>query len=105
MSLDGKLLLMLLGVLVVMQAVCWLLARSLGRRLERNVMALGVALPLLFLAPWLDRSRLLVPCDILLSVVPGAPVVPASHRHELLNDAIFQFLPWELEVRHALSDR
>lgn len=104
MSLDWKLLLMLVGVLGLMQAACWLLARGLGRRLERHVMALGVALPILLLFPWLDPSRLLVPSDVLISVIPGAPAVPASHRHELLNDAVFQFLPWELEVRHALSD-
>lgn len=102
---DGRLFLGLLALLGVMQVVCWLLARGLGRRLERHVMAIGLALPLVFLFPWLDRSRLLVPSDILQGVVPGAPTVEASHRHDLLNDAVFQFIPWELEVRHALSDR
>lgn len=104
MSFDGRLFLGLLVILGAMQGVCWLLARGLGRRLERHVIALGIALPLVFLFPWIDRTRLLVPADILQQAIPLAPGVEASHRHDLLNDAVFQFLPWELEVRHALSD-
>lgn len=95
----------LLALLGAMQAVCWLLAKGLGRRLPRHVMALGVVLPLVLLFPWLDRGRLMVPLDLLQRMIPGAPGVPASHRHDLLNDSIYQFIPWELEVRHALSDR
>ncbi|MES1241482.1 MAG: hypothetical protein ABUT39_07670 [Acidobacteriota bacterium] len=105
MSFDGMLFVKLLALLGAMQAVSWLLARGLGRRLPRHVMALGVALPLVLLFPWLDRGRLMVPLDLLQRMIPGAPAVPASHRHDLLNDAIYQFIPWELEVRHALSDR
>ncbi|HYG65061.1 MAG TPA: YfhO family protein [Thermoanaerobaculia bacterium] len=110
MSLDWKLLLMLLGILGLMQAACWLLARGLGRRLERHVMALGVALPLVLLAPWLDRARLLLPGDVFLPIIPGAadvpglPAGPAAHRHDLLNDTIYQLLPWEVEVRRALGE-
>lgn len=95
----------LLALLGAMQGVCWFLAKGLGRRLSRHVMALGVILPLVLLFPWLDRGRLMVPLDLLQRMIPGAPEVPASHRHDLLNDSIYQFLPWELEVRHALSDR
>jgi hypothetical protein len=104
-SFDGMLFVKLLALLGAMQVVCWLLAKGLGRRLPRHVAALGVVLPLLLLFPWLDRGRLMVPADLLQRMIPGAPAVPASHRHDLLNDAIYQFLPWELEVRHALSDR
>ena len=103
-SFDARLFFGLLAVLGAMQAVCWLLAWGVGRRLERHVMALGIALPLLLLFPWIDRTRLLVPADILQRAIPLAPKVEATHRHELLNDVVFQFLPWELEVRHALSD-
>ena len=103
-SFDGRLFLGLLVLLGAMQVVCWLLAKGLGRRLERHVIALGIALPLVFLFPWLDRTRLLVPADILQKAIPGAPLVETTHRHDLLNDAVYQFLPWELEVRHALSD-
>ena len=103
-SFDGRLFLGLLALLGVMQGVCWLLARGLGRRLERHVMALGIALPLVLLFPWIDRTRLLVPADILQEGIPLAPRVAATHRHDLLNDTVYQFLPWELEVRHALRD-
>lgn len=84
-----------------MQVVCWLLARGLGRRLERHVMALGILLPVLFLSPWLRPSNLLFPGDFLRDVVP-APLGQSEDRHKLLNDVVFQLIPWELEVRHAL---
>jgi hypothetical protein len=103
-SFDGRLFLGLLAVLGVMQVVCWLLARGAGRRLERHVMVLGLVLPLVLVFPWIDRTRLLVPADILQRAIPFAPRVEATFRHDLLNDAVYQFLPWELEVRHALSD-
>lgn len=101
---DRTLILSLAGLLVLMQGVAWLLARGLGRRLDRHVMALGIVAPLLFLAPWFDRTRLLVPSDLLRDLIPEAPGVPFSDRHRLLNDAMLQFLPWELEVRHSLRD-
>jgi len=90
---------------VVLQGVCWLLARGLGVRLERRVAVLGLLLPLFFLLPWLtDFTRVLAPTDILRDIIPGAPRLPAANRYSLLNDAVFQFLPWELEIRHALRD-
>jgi len=95
-------LLVLLGIL---QAGAWLVARGLGRRLERHVLVLGAVLPLLVLAPWLlDPSRLLFPGDFLRHTFPGVADLPGTDRHELLNDAVFQMIPWELEVRHALKD-
>jgi hypothetical protein len=108
MTIDFGLLARLLAGLALFQGLCWLLARGLGVRLERHawhVMLLGVLLPLLFLSPWLDRSRLFGPSDVLAVAVPGAPVLPRSARHDLLNDPVFQFLPWELEVRHAFHER
>lgn len=110
MSFDGGLFLGLLALLGVLQAVCVLLARGIGGkggkggRLERHVIALGIAIPLALLFPWIDKGRLLVPADLLQDMIPGAPRVEATHRHDLLNDAVFQFLPWELEVRHALRE-
>src|SRR5262249_57606388 len=35
----------------------------------------------------------------------GAPGIDPPARHDLLNDSISQFLPWELEIRHALAAR
>lgn len=103
MSFDLILAAELLALLGGIQVLCSLLARGLGRRLPWRVMALGWALPLLLLFPWLDRTRILVPADPLQGLIPGAPPVAASHRHDLLNDAIHCLLPWELEVRHALK--
>jgi membrane protein YfhO len=105
MHLDGKFLLLLAVALAVTQGVCWLLARGLGMRLGRWAMAGGLLLSLALLAPWLDGSRLLAPCDVLMVPVPGAPRFAHLDRHDLLNDAIYQFLPWELEIRHALAAR
>lgn len=78
------------------------LARSFDLRLPKRVIASGTLLPFLLLAPWLAPGRLLVPTGALAGQVPGtaAPATPDPHR--LLNDAVLQFLPWELEVRHAL---
>ncbi|HEX3553284.1 MAG TPA: hypothetical protein VIA62_08645 [Thermoanaerobaculia bacterium] len=102
MPFDLKLLALSAAALAVTQGLAWLLARGLGARLERSAVALGLLLPLLFLAPWLGGTRLLVPCDFLQPMIPDAPPVRAVDRHELLNDSVFQFLPWEIEVRHAL---
>src|SRR4029078_13570657 len=45
-----------------------------------------------------------VPSDVLHDIVPDASKRPAVDRHDLLSDAVFQFLPWELEIRHSLRD-
>ena len=96
----------MLGVMLLLQAVCWLLAKGLGRRLERSVVLCGWLAPLVVLAPWLAKtSELLVPCDILANNVPGAPAIERPRTHDLLNDTVYQILPWDLEVRHALADR
>jgi hypothetical protein len=102
--LDWKLIAGLLVVLGALQAFCWLLARGFGLRLQRWVMAGGMVLPVLLLAPWLSRERLLTTTDILAQNIPGAPASEPD-PHELLNDVVYQLLPWELEVRHAYADR
>jgi hypothetical protein len=104
-ALDWKLTATLVVVLALMQAAVWLLARGLGLRLPRRVMAAGMLAPLVLLAPWLSTERLLVTSDILRETIPRAPQVDAPEPHGLLNDVIYQILPWELEVRHALSER
>ncbi|HXO18555.1 MAG TPA: YfhO family protein [Thermoanaerobaculia bacterium] len=102
-ALDWRLLATLAVALLAVQAVCWLLARGLGLRLGRWAVAGGLLLPLVLLAPWLGGRRLLVPCDLLAEPIPGAPAVAHPDAHSLLNDTIYQFLPWELEIRHALA--
>ncbi len=103
MSFDFLLAASLLLLLAGMQAFCWLLAKGLGRRLERPVLVLGLGLPFLLLLPHLSAEHLMVPADPLQQQIPLAPGVATSHRHDLLNDAIYCLLPWELEVRHAFA--
>jgi hypothetical protein len=101
---DGRLVGTMLLVMLALQAVCWLLAKGLGVRLEKIAALCGWLAPLVVLAPWLGGRELLVPCDIL-SNVPGAPVIERPRTHDLLNDTVYQILPWDLEVRHALAER
>jgi hypothetical protein len=93
----------LIAVMLLLQAVCWLLAKGLRLRLEKSAVLGGWLAPLVLILPWLAGNPLLVPCDVLSLVVPDAPKIERSPRHDLLNDAVYQLLPWELEVRHALS--
>ena len=105
LGLDGRLTVTLLVAMLGLQAVCWLLAKGLGLRLERSAVVCGWLAPLIVLGP-----------------VAGRPPAPRSHRraagaspaprrsprapsHQLLNDTLYQLLPWELEVRHALAGR
>jgi hypothetical protein len=102
-SWDTGILLRLAACLAVTQAVCWLLARGLGFRLGWRVIAAGLLLPLAFLLPWLGDHRVLAPTDVLSGTLPLGPHLDDPDPHDLLNDAVYQFLPWELEIRHALS--
>src|SRR3954452_25161454 len=101
---DARLAGTLVAVMLGLQAVCWLLGKGLGIRLEKSVVACAWLAPLVMLAPRLSGRELLVPCDILANV-PGAPVIERPRTHDLLNDTVYQILPWDLEVRHALADR
>ncbi|HEX4964255.1 MAG TPA: YfhO family protein [Thermoanaerobaculia bacterium] len=95
---------LLLAAMLVTQAVCWLLARGLGKRLERAAVLGGWIAPFLVLAPWLAGHAVLAPCEMLREVVPGAPyLLGIERKHDLLNDVLYQILPWELEVRHAFA--
>ncbi len=103
---DGRLVGTLAAVMLLVQAACWLLAGGLRLRLEKSAVIGGWLAPIVLLAPWLTGNPLLVPCDILQEGVPGAPAwIERSRSHDLLNDTVYQLLPWELEIRHALSDR
>jgi hypothetical protein len=98
-------------LLLVLQGVCWLLARGLGLSLRWQPVALGLALPLLVVAPWLSRSQLLAPCNILRELPDAVrnrtdlAALLKPDPYDGLNDVMYQLLPWELEVRHALAER
>jgi hypothetical protein len=85
-----------------MQAVLWCLARVLEHPLKPSVVAAGLLLPHLVLAPWFSSQRILLPTIVIERTFPGAPRVESDPRHAVLNDAVFQFVPWESEVRAAL---
>jgi hypothetical protein len=104
MQLEPLLLLRLLAALVAAQAGLWLLARGLGIKLRREAVLAGLLLPWLVLWPWIAGNIVLAPTQALAGQVPGtlAPELLEGHAVEL-NDAVFQFLPWELEVRHAYA--
>lgn len=103
-SIDWSLVGTLLVLMFLAQAVCWLIARGLRLRLERRTVIAGCLAPLLLLAPWLNGRQLLVPSDIII-LVPGAPPIQrAHHEYDLLNDIVFQMVPWEVETRLALAD-
>lgn len=104
-GIDLRLVATLAALMLLVQAVCWLLARGLRLRLSKGAILGGWIVPFVVLFPWLGGNPLLVACDILGRGVPGAPVIERSGSHDLLNDTVYQLLPWELEVRHALSDR
>ncbi len=50
---DGRLVGTMLLVMLALQAVCWLLAKGLGARLEKIAVLCGWLAPLVVLAPWL----------------------------------------------------
>ncbi len=110
-GLDWKLVATLAALLLVLQGVCFLLARGLGLWLRWQPAALGIALPLLLLAPWFSRSQLLAPCNILRELPDAVrnrtdlAALPKPDPYDGLNDVMYQLLPWELEVRHALAER
>jgi len=101
-----RLILALVVVLGVLQIPLLLLARWLGRPLRLEAVLAGWALPFVLLGPWLPGKRLLVPCDAFAQLVPGIEKSWKAHaEHLVLNDLLYQLLPWELEVRHALAAR
>jgi hypothetical protein len=96
----------LLAALVAMQALAWALARGLRVRLEARAVMLGLAVPLVLLSPWLFGGALMAPTGALDRAVSFSGAGHEVRRtHLVLNDTMFQLLPWELEVRHAFKQR
>jgi hypothetical protein len=84
-----------------------LAARRLGcpRREVRRALLLGALAAAAALAPYLAGARFLPPTGKLGASLPGAPTSPLAvdPYDDQLNDAILQFLPWEIEIRRALA--
>lgn len=80
------------------------LARLLGRRPRPTDLAIGFLLPFIILGPYLATGRLFVPTAAWTLQIPGAPPAAQVDSFDLdMNDAVFQLLPWEGEVRQALG--
>ena len=91
--------------LAAMQVALLFIARMLKRPLTPSVMAAGLILPHAVLAPWILNNNLLLPTVHVQRAFPGAPRVDADSRHAKLNDTVYQFVPWEIEVRRAFAER
>ncbi len=102
MTIDLRLALSLGAVLAAALVGARLATHVLGRRLDRFSSALAFVLPLALLLPHLETGRLMVPTGLLRSI-PGTDLRVATEHDRVLNDAVFQFLPWEAEVRHAFA--
>lgn len=87
----------------LMQSGLWGLARLLRCPLRPSVVAAGLLLPHLVLAPWFARDQILLPTVHVERTFPGAPQGASDSRHAKLNDEVFQFVPWEADVRAALT--
>lgn len=93
----------LAGAVSALLFALWILARWLGVRLGIVVPVVALLLPIGLLWPWMTSERLLAPTDLLARQLPGIEA-EVTVPHEELNDALYQFLPWEAEVRHSLAE-
>lgn len=94
----------LLTALILLQLPLRLLARLTGGRLTPLLSTLAVLVPLVLLAPWLERGRTVAPTGFLRQVIPGARLGAVTDVYGAqLNDVVAQLLPWELEVRKAFA--
>ena len=89
--------------LAATQAALLLLSRGVGLRVHRTALLVGLSLPTALIASYVIGGHILFPTSVVAKSVPGAPAPSTDSRHAVLNDNVYQFLPWELEVRRALA--
>ncbi|MFN7942291.1 MAG: hypothetical protein U0X73_11880 [Thermoanaerobaculia bacterium] len=99
-----------LPLVLAMAALAGLLALAArrlgcGRREARRALLCGALATAAALAPYLAGARFLPPTGRLGASPPGAPASASAvdPYDDQLNDAILQFLPWEIEIRRALA--
>ncbi|QQR73735.1 MAG: YfhO family protein [Holophagales bacterium] len=89
-------------VLLASVSIAGALSRLLHRTLRAREVVPAILLALLVALPCLLSFRLFAPTVSLGSILPGIPPSTAADQHDhQRNDAVLQFLPWELEVRRA----
>jgi hypothetical protein len=95
----------LLAGAAITQIVLLLVARGLGFRLPRRVQATAVGLSLVLVVGYVAGDRILFPTTVISKNVPGAEPSNIGSEYAVLNDLVYQFMPWEFEVRRALANR
>lgn len=92
------------AVSILLQVALRGLSRLLGVKLSIAELAGGPLLALVILSPRFLGNEVMVPTPPL-RVIPGV-TASGPGPHDLLSDAVYQFLPWEHEVRRlALEER
>lgn len=90
--------------LLLAQLAALALARGLELRIPRRVRLQSALLPVVLLAVFAAQDRLLVPCDEPVArLLPDAPQVDDPDPHGILNEVVLIILPWEMEVRRAVT--
>ena len=81
-----------------------LLARGLKRPIPKAESILFLALPLLFIGPFLPAGRTPVPVDHAMAIPPWTRLPHPPIHNPALNDIALQFAPWAKAVRMAWKD-
>ena len=89
--------------LAITQIVLIVLARGLGLRVSRTCIVTGLSLAAAPVVVFLAAHSILLPTDVIARNVPDAPPSNAAADYRVLNDAVYQFIPWEAEVRRAFA--
>jgi hypothetical protein len=88
--------------LAVVQAVLHLLARGLGLRVHRHATVAALTIAVVLVMGFVVADRVLFPTIVVSRNLPGAPPSTLGENYNVLNDAVYQLIPWEAEVRRAL---
>ena len=98
-----RLVLAQVGIFLLLRGLIWLLKG----RLKASTWTAAFLLPWFLLAPWIFNPEiLLLPTDelYLKRQLFMEKAEEWDYPHGILNDSLFQFLPWELEVRRSLKE-
>ncbi|HSN54432.1 MAG TPA: YfhO family protein [Candidatus Sulfomarinibacteraceae bacterium] len=98
---------LVIGVIVglcLTQAVLLLLSRGLGLRVHRTAVIASLASASILVAGYVANDSILLPTVVVQGALPDAPPSAFPPTHGTLSDAVFQFVPWEAEIRRSFAD-